>query len=177
MWSAANNARYLADSSDPLLMKHHCLVGLVFAAFSVEAMLNHFGDKLFDVWDELEVLSPVSKIKVIFDRLKMSYEPGKDPIQITEKLFKFRNSVAHGKTQTTSGKTLVSADVDHDKIVTNIEEYCPTKWDDFYTVRNLKRALDAAQEICNSIESAAGLESAPFHLTGVTQFSIHERDT
>ena len=56
--SAKDNFRVATTSyelakraSEEWEIDHHCVTGIVFVAFSIEAMLNHFGQILFDDWD------------------------------------------------------------------------------------------------------------------------------
>src|SRR4030042_2030914 len=73
---------------------------LVITAFAFEAYLNHLGKQTFRFWDEIErKLSPINKLNVITEELSITLDFGKRPVQTIKELFKFRDSVAHGKTE------------------------------------------------------------------------------
>jgi len=77
------------------------LSSALLSAFSLEAYLNHVGAKTFDQWDEHDRLSPVDKLELVAAHLGVIFPNGKGgrPLQTITKLFKFRNTIAHGRTQ------------------------------------------------------------------------------
>jgi len=77
------------------------LSSIVLTAFALEAYLNHVGPRVLSSWDGLErSSSPLSKLDLLCEVLKVQL-PGKDrrPLQTITELFKFRNTLAHGRTE------------------------------------------------------------------------------
>lgn len=71
-----------------------------FLAMTVEAFLNHIGSETFDWWEESERgLNVKSKTRILLDHYGVKYEAGLEPFQTVNELVKFRNTIAHGKTQ------------------------------------------------------------------------------
>jgi hypothetical protein len=70
-------------------------------AFSFEAYLNHVGAVCYSCWDELERLPPISKLSLLCESLKVVIPPrGERPLSTIIELMEFRNTMAHGRTQT-----------------------------------------------------------------------------
>lgn len=135
---------------------------LVFAAFMVEAFLNHVGPHVFKSWNDLERLSPLSKLNLVAEKLGIENDQGKRPYQTLVRLFWFRNTLAHAKSvQFQLEEThLVEVPVDehrHEFLVTDWEEYC--------TESNATRVLDESEAIIRQIHKVAGMkEINPFFL-------------
>ncbi len=78
---------------------YDCMSSLIFSAFTFEAYLNHVGQKLFSFWDDIESISNESKLNVIYKQLSIEPDFSKRPYQTLKKVFKFRNAIAHGKSE------------------------------------------------------------------------------
>ena len=67
----------------------------------MEAYLNHVGAKTIDQWDVHDRLAPIEKLEVLAVHLGVKFPNGTGarPLQTITKLFKFRNTIAHGRTQ------------------------------------------------------------------------------
>jgi hypothetical protein len=76
------------------------LSSIVLTAFALEACLNHVGPRVLSSWSGLERSSPLSKLDLLCEVLKVQLL-GKDqrPQQTISKLFTFRNTLAHGRTE------------------------------------------------------------------------------
>jgi hypothetical protein len=79
---------------------------LILTAFALEAYMNHVGEHvLLSSWHGLERLPPLSKLDLLCEVLKVNLPgPDKRPRQTLTKLFKFRNTVAHGRSKTITKK-------------------------------------------------------------------------
>ena len=78
---------------------------LILTAFAFEAYMNHVGEQVLTSWDRLERLSPLSKLDLLCEVLNVDLPGGdKRPRQTLTKLFKFRNTLAHGRTETFTAK-------------------------------------------------------------------------
>jgi hypothetical protein len=90
------------------------LSSIVLTAFAFEAYLNHVGPQVFSCWESLErALSPNSKLQLLCETLKVSLPgtTGERPRQTIDLLFKFRNTLAHGRSETITPEPK-SVDVD-----------------------------------------------------------------
>ncbi|WP_139167283.1 hypothetical protein [Chromobacterium sphagni] len=77
------------------------LSSILLTAFAFEAYQNHIGPCLFAHWEHLDRLSPLAKFDLIIDRLEISVPNAKGgrPWQTLSELFKFRNTIAHGRSK------------------------------------------------------------------------------
>lgn len=165
---------YLRNSSNCLLKKaeeteegnvHTSLASLVMSAFSLEASLNHIGTKLFPFWKDVEKnLSPESKLNFICHELKLKPNFSKRPYQSFKRILKFRNKLAHGKTETVEGSW--SANMDETPI-SQIE----TEWQKMCTPKKAKKILDDVTKIVTELHKKAGMGDLPFLSTGHARFS------
>lgn len=78
------------------------LSSAVLSAFAFEAYLNHVGVQLFESWEGLERLPPMSKFELLCETLKIEFSEGKGlrPLGTIIELMAFRNTMAHGRTET-----------------------------------------------------------------------------
>lgn len=85
--------------------------------------------------------SPQSKMNVIAEKLNIRIDKGKRPFQTVDRLLKFRNDVAHGKSLTPNS--------DKEKSISDFDPHGPleSKWEQYCTLDNAKRARDDAWAI------------------------------
>jgi hypothetical protein len=78
------------------------LSSIVLTAFAFEAYLNHVGPQVLSCWGSLERLSPNSKLYLLCETLKVRLPgaTGERPLETISELFKFRNTLAHGRSET-----------------------------------------------------------------------------
>lgn len=74
-------------------------VAPVFFAFSFEAYLNHVGEEEISYWSEIERISYENKLTVISKHLGLKIDKSRRPFQTIKDLFRFRNRLAHGRTE------------------------------------------------------------------------------
>ena len=80
---------------------------MVFSAFRLEAFLNHIGSMKIPFWTTIErKLTPIDKLEVISAYLTVKINFGKTPFQTTKRMFRFRDALAHGKTQELNEETI-----------------------------------------------------------------------
>ena len=141
---------------------------LLLTAFTFEAYLNHLGTKIITFWEEIEPIRVMDKYSVLYKQLKIKPNFGSRPYQTLELLFKFRNAIAHGKSEILEKTKMVRAqdDLHSHKPLTNWEKYC--------TLDNAKRAKEDISKIINELHKAAGLDGDPFILSSITESSIGE---
>lgn len=135
---------------------HQIMASLVFTAFSLEAYMNHIGAKLFSCWDDLEKLSPRSKMNVIAEHLKVNIDYGNRPWQIMKNLFQFRNDIAHGKSTKERSKDIVPLEK-HDSY--SQPWYPLTRWEKYCTEKNAIQARKDVEKIVHVFHNAARLEN------------------
>ena len=73
---------------------------MLFSGLYMESCLNHLLSEVFDYWEILkEKLSPYDKLQIIssVDEFKVDYS--KRPFQTFKQIFRFRNWIAHAKTE------------------------------------------------------------------------------
>lgn len=126
---------------------HQFMASLVFTAFTLEAYLNHIGPKLFDLWNEIERLGPHDKLKAILEKLQINTDYGKRPWQVMKQLFRFRNDIAHGKSEIvkTNSKISISKHDDSDFGIVK------TKWEKYCTRANAEKAREDVGNIIKAI--------------------------
>ena len=170
LWAIARGEQHLCERDDSNLVEHHCMVGMMFTAFSYEAMVNRYGKKLFtSIWNELERLSPMSKTKVIYDKIDLKYDIEKQhELQIIQQLFRFRNFIAHGKSDEYTGQTEFVEHVNDEAIIKNIDESMTVKQMEFCSLDNLKKVIDATEKIQNKIDEKGKLNCLPLHVSGIS---------
>lgn len=72
---------------------------MVFMAFSFESYLNHIGSEEITFWDQIERISWSSKLEAISKQISFNLDKSKAPFQAIIEIFKFRDYLAHGRTQ------------------------------------------------------------------------------
>lgn len=138
------------------------MASLIFTAFMVEAYLNHIGQRIFKCWNDLEErLSPKSKLNLIAEKLGLVTNYQRRPYQTLSELFKFRNSVAHGKSVSLKSDNQIRL-VD-DTVDKYMHEFLETQWEKYCTSENAKRALEDMETVIREVHNAAGMRDFPFN--------------
>ena len=137
------------------------MASLVFTAFMIEAYLNHVGPRIFKCWEDVERLSPSSKLNLIVEKLGIEKGEGKRPYQTLPELFEFRNKLAHGKSiKLKSDNEVRIVDPSTDEYM---NERLETEWEKYCTLENAKRALKDMESIIIEIHNHAGItDERPF---------------
>lgn len=73
------------------------LTAITLSALSIEAMCNAIGDRIVDGWKNFERESPLVKLRLLCERLNISYDKKKEPWASAIWLYRFRNLIAHAK--------------------------------------------------------------------------------
>lgn len=143
------------------------MASAVMTAFALEAYLNHIGAKIFTTWDVLEALSPSGKMDVVCEKLRLSFPRGKRPRQSVEKLFRFQNQLAHGKST-----ILKTADVTHDveSFLDPIKNTRPLAgWEEFCDdIANIQRVREDVEKFIRKIHETAKPKGDPVFSFGFT---------
>ncbi len=129
---------------------------LLLIAFTFEAYLNHLGAKTHSFWEEIEPINVVDKYSVLCKTLNVCPDVSKRPYQTLKDLFKFRNAIAHGKSQILEETKRVGA-------LDDPYDHSPkAHWEEFSVLHNAKRAKSDVVEIIAELHKAAGLGDYPF---------------
>ena len=72
---------------------------LLLTAFTFEAYLNHLGQKRIKFWEEIESIKVLDKYAALCKELDLTPDFSKRPNQTLKTLFKFRNAIAHSRSQ------------------------------------------------------------------------------
>ncbi len=141
---------------------------LLLTAFTFEAYLNHLGGRLLMFWPEIESIKVMEKYAVLCKQLNLSSDFSSRPYQTLGNLFKFRNAIAHGKSQILEETKAVSS---------QDEPYQHTPrahWEEFCTLENAKRAKQDVSAVIKELHVAAGLGDYPFvHGVGIGSVSVN----
>ena len=86
---------------NPIGSSWQFLSSIVLTAFTFEAYLNHVGAATFECWDDLDKLSPWSKLELLCERFTVAFPQvkGARPLQTVANVLDFRNTIAHGKSE------------------------------------------------------------------------------
>ena len=141
------------------------MAAILFSAFTLEAYLNHLGEIKIDFWPQMESIKVMDKYSCLCRLLSVQPDFSKRPYQTLSKLFRFRNSLAHGRTQILKKEELINAGDDP-------WTHSPkTDWEEYCTPSNAKRAKDDVGSVIAELHKAAGLGDHPF-LHGMTISSV-----
>src|SRR3546814_10061549 len=125
---------------------------LLLLAFTVEAYLNHLGEKIIPFWNEIDSIRVLDKLTVICKQIGIAPNMSCRPFQTLAPLFKFRNSVAHGQTKIlTESKQVSPGHAPSDAgLLSTWEEYC--------TLQNAERASDDVTAVMEALHEKSGIE-------------------
>jgi len=167
----------LAHGADVLIIKteqeqkgsyYTIMSSLLLTAFTFEAYLNHLGDKTVKFWDEIESIKVMGKYSVLCKDLNVLPDFSRRPYQTLKTLFKFRNSIAHGKSKILKEVKPVSSQDDP-------YSHSPkAEWEEYCELKNAKRAKQDISEIIKELHKLAGLGDYPF-MHGMTISSVTQK--
>lgn len=141
------------------------MAALLFAAFTFEAYLNHLGQERIEFWSNIDSVKVMDKYACLCKNLRVNPDFSKRPYQTLTTLFRFRNSVAHGRTQILKSEKIVSSKDD-------AWSHSPkTDWEEYCTGANAKRAKADIEKVVTELHKAAGLGDFPF-MHGATISSL-----
>jgi transcription-repair coupling factor (superfamily II helicase) len=128
------------------------ITSLVFSAFTLEAYINHIGEERIEIWEEIESVKTLSKLKIIYNNLGLQYDNSQRPIQTVIELFKFRNLMAHGRTEKIKkqGHSKKEKPDPGENLITG-------KWEKFVNLKEAERAIEDVREIMETICEATGI--------------------
>lgn len=143
------------------------MTSLTFSAFTLEAFFNHAGQECVSYWTEIERITPLQKLKVLYDIADITYDKSKRPIQTVIEVFKFRNFMAHGRTEHLIFDTNINK-----KELDPGENIIDTKWEQFCNLKEAQRALADVEAIIDSLAKELNLGDYPLYSFGGGTYSI-----
>ena len=156
----------LENSEEPEF--YCCMSTILFCAFCIEAYLNHIGRAYFVTWDnDLEKLSPKAKLNLITsERIGRKPDFSRRPFQSFNELVRFRNDLAHGKTETVQYTAMFEDTIKQaDKPLTHWEKLC--------SIDHTKRLFDDTRNMILMLHSHTPVsERNPFGYYDVTMESV-----
>ncbi len=138
---------------------------LLLTAFTFEAYLNHVGQQKIKFWEEIDTIRVMDKFAVLCKHFDIDQDKSRRPYQTLVTLFKFRNAVAHGKSQIIKESRIVGADFDPRF------EGPRTQWEEYCTPENATRAIDDVSEVLEWLHSHSGIDHHVF-ISGMTLSSV-----
>lgn len=169
----------LAHGADVLIEKtehdqngnyYTTMSSLLLTAFTFEAYLNHLGIEIIKFWDEIESIKVMDKYSVLCKELDLEPDFSKRPYQTLKALFKFRNSIAHGRSKILKETKTVSSQDDP-------YIHTPrTEWEEYCELVNAKRAKEDISKVITELHKTAGLGNHPF-MHGMTVSSTSTKKT
>lgn len=172
----ATNCQGLAhQASEESEIRHHCITGIIFVAFSIEAMINHFGKVMFkDEWEK-ERKCRKAQHKMLFKAVNLPCYFGTTNYQAADECFKIRDTFAHGKTNDETLELKVSDDISHEERIRQVIS-APTSMESWATIENLDKYIETAQKIQYDIQDhipekeREKLLECPLNVMGVRAF-------
>lgn len=125
----------------------------VFAAFSLEAYLNHLGDLRFKCWEELERLPVESKLALLLEDLKQCPNFSSRPFQTVKAMFRFRNQLAHGRSEQVEETSIQKL------LPGESPRYPQAKWEAQCTQQTATRFMEGARAVIVQLHEWAGLDT------------------
>lgn len=119
---------------------------ITFCAFTLEAYTNHIGYDNCNFWNEIEKNKPLEKLKILYSTLNLEFDKSSRPIQSMIEMYKYRNLLAHGKTETNINTTSINQEVTEIDI-SQIAGFAQTRWDSMTTSTNARRYFDDMKKI------------------------------
>ncbi|MBL7011913.1 MAG: hypothetical protein ISR85_03165 [Kiritimatiellales bacterium] len=153
-------SRHLTERAmSPSGQQEDVFSALVFLAFSIEAFCNHMGYKLIDDFSSFDHESAKDKLKIIAK--KFDVDLGRPPFQAFYKLRKFRDDMAHSRSEVVEDQYSVNSP---EKGFPKMDLKPPsTEWELFCTKKNLKMNYDSVvQGLCEIYEASGLSRESPF---------------
>ena len=145
---------FLKKSIDKNIMgwSHLKLSALTMACFAIEAFTNHVGEHLFPSWDTIERgISPSGKLKMFVEMKEMGIKYEESPFNTVHRLMKWRNQIAHGKTEKIATSYTASVH-NHEDLFYKIEQ---AKWRKYVIDVDIEKIEKDCKELMENIHLKA----------------------
>jgi hypothetical protein len=129
----------------------------VFAAFAVEAFLNHLGQRRVSDWEAFErKLGPREKLLLLKQALHLSVDQATRPFQTLNDMLRLRDALAHGKTVTVTSDMIVEDPYDESA------RYPAPNWKKLCSLASVARMVEDARAMVQELNSQSGSKRDPF---------------
>ncbi len=167
-WIASRRALKQAETGESGNFYDRMMAG-VFAAFSVEAFLNHIGQRRMRDWASLERrLGPREKLLLLRQVVHWSVDESKRPFQTLHEMLRLRDALAHGKTET------VVKDVVLKKPPRDVDRWPEPRWRTLCSLPSVKRMVEDAEAIIRDLAKQSGSSRDPLVSTGHGSSGVSE---
>jgi len=142
---------------------------LVFSAFSMEAFFNHLGSQLVEEWHKKErKLSKLKKLKFFSSKLKVEADFSSRPFISVIDVFKFRDLLAHGRTEVINQSEEVNLNKD------DLNRYMiENEWMKLCNLETAMRVFADVESLIYLLFKAAGMGENPFMHFHSSIYSLH----
>jgi len=138
------------SEKDNYIINHHCVTGIIFTAFAIEAMINHYGNIYDDKWNNKKDKRIILHGEV-FKCANLPCYCGTSTYQKANECFNIRDYFAHGKTTNENGNLEVEEPLPSDKIINEVHSIKPEKYE-LINISNLREYINVARQIQKDIE-------------------------
>lgn len=128
---------------------------LVFLAFTIEAFCNHIGRKLAPDFAVFDKLCAKDKLRCSAELVNYPLSLGERPFQTFHKVSKFRDRMAHPRTQEI--KVVRNIPIPTPDKPAELPQLPPTEWDAYWTPENLKIAIEDVKQGLTALYDASSL--------------------
>ena len=122
---------------------NHAFIAITFAALAIEAMANAIGERVVPEWKDFESANPYAKVRLLAERLGVSYDSASEPWPTIKWLCRFRNLVAHAKPELVTREELLSQAQHENRSFSPP----PSKLESHVTEQSAKRAVAAVESL------------------------------
>ena len=134
---------------------------LVFLAFTIEAFCNHIGWKLAPDFSDFDTLCAKDKLRRTAELVTYPLSLGERPFQTFYDVYKFRNMMAHSRTQEIKVERTIPIPTQDNPA--EMPKSPPSEWEAYCTPENLNKALSDVKQGITSLYNASALgEKSPF---------------
>ena len=141
---------------------YNCLCSIVMSAFCLEAYINHVGMDRFQDWDDWA--SPLDKLERVAKELHVEIDFGKRPFQSIKNTNRFRNWMAHGRTD------VLPISYTEKRPTRGKVRRAKTRWQSMCTVIKAKHFLEDSEKVVELIHERCGYEGPPFGMLELTYY-------
>ena len=136
------------------------------AVHSVEAYMNHLGQRLFKNWDEDDLRTPKEKFRALRERFGLTPTTYDSDYQLYLRGLLMRDKLVHGRTEYLSGEW--SSDLPENRTL----DVLKTDWENMCNPTDARKIFEACEGLMKALAQGAGDREDPYHDYG---FSYAEK--
>lgn len=147
------------------------MTSIIFSAFTIEAYANHILKDISKKWEEVERYSSLEKVYELYNILEIDLDKSKRPIQSIQRIFNFRNMLAHGKTTTVIKKFKLKKDI-QDLSSEDLLGHAKPEWEELNTLKNAKVFFEDMEKVIKLLHEEIASNINPFLVRSVSSGDI-----